>query len=399
MNLPDNVRAFMEYIESRGYKCYLVGGAVRDILSGKTPKDFDFTTDAKPEEIKEIFEKYIETGVDFGTITAEFNGEYFEITTFRLEHRYSDGRRPDMVFYSDSLLSDLSRRDFTMNAIALDKDLSVYDYYNGMEDLKNHLLRTIGRAKVRFREDRLRKLRGIRIACENNYLIHEDILKSIKTDPGLEGVSGERIKTELDRILLCDSARRGVELLYRLHLIGEILPELDENMDPDLESWEAYTGSIHVAFQDLSLKVYLFLRPLKEARSIQKALDQLKYQRRIQKNAMAMAWYETVETMEGFMDHLPAFQEEQFRLFQQLDQVLGRFPVWERLLEEVIQGRVPRKVTDLAIGGADLKELGYRGREIGEILNGLLRKVVLEPENNRRDWLLAQIIKKKEENP
>lgn len=397
MNLPINVRAFMGYIESRGYKCYLVGGAVRDILSGKTPKDFDFTTDAKPEEIKEIFDKCIETGVDFGTITVEYNGEYYEITTFRLEHRYSDGRRPDMVFYSDSLLSDLSRRDFTMNAIALDKDLGVYDYFNGMEDLKNRLLRTIGRAKVRFQEDRLRKLRGVRIACENNYLIHEDIIKSIKKNPGLEGVSSERIKTELDRILLCEGAKRGVELLYRLHLIAQFVPQLESCMNPDMDAWEEYVSYIEVAPPSVGIKIYLLLRPLEDVQVITKVMEELKYQRRVIRNAASMHWYEGVETTEEFIERLPDFQEETFLLFQHLDQTLGRFPAWEDLLEKAIRGDIPRKASELDIDGHDLKEMGYTGEKIGRILHELLMEVAVNPQYNRRQWLLERIKEKEEQ--
>lgn len=390
MNLPDNVRDFMNYIESKGFKCYLVGGAVRDLLTGKAPKDYDFTTDGKPDEIKGIFEKYLETGIDFGTITVCHRGAWYEITTFRLEHRYSDGRRPDMVFYSDSLLSDLSRRDFTMNAIALDKNMNVYDYYNGLEDLKNGLLRTIGRAKVRFREDRLRKLRGVRIACENNYLIHQEIVKSILAEPELKGVSGERIRTELDRILLSPGAKRGVELLFRLTLMEQILPELLERVSPDEGVWEDYMDLMQRAPCELSLRVYLLLRPLALEGSTDLVLERLKYSRKIAQNVKVLARYEAMTGTEEFALHLHEFSREMLLLFQQLDQVLGRFPAWEELLQQGIEGVIPRKITDLAIGGNDLKELGYKGRKIGEVLHRLHMEVIFEPDNNTKEWLLKR---------
>ncbi|MBF7097812.1 CCA tRNA nucleotidyltransferase [Alkalibacter mobilis] len=393
MNLPDNVYDLMEYIELKGYKAYLVGGAVRDILSNKKPKDFDFTTDAKPQEIKEIFEKHIETGIDFGTITVEFNKEYYEITTFRLEHRYSDGRRPDMVFYSDSLLSDLSRRDFTMNAIALDKDLNVYDYFNGIEDLKNKLLRTIGRAKVRFKEDKLRKLRAVRIACENGYLIHEEIVRSVMNDPGLEGVSMERIKTELDRILLCENAKRGVELLFRLHLMDNIVPGLREYTYPDMENWEDYTTDIEIAPKELSLRVYLMLRPIGDGDKIFHALKSLKYQRKVIEHCMDMWEYEKITSTEEFLSKLSKYSDSKLYLFKDLDRVLGRFPSWDEHIDRALENKMPRKVTDLEISGDDLKSLGLKGRKIGEVLNDLLHRAMYDPEINKKRILMSMVEK------
>ncbi len=399
MNLPENVYRLMNYIESKGYKCYLVGGAVRDFLSHKKPKDFDFTTDAKPEEIKAIFQRHIETGIDFGTITVLFNDEPFEITTFRLEHRYSDGRRPDMVFYSDSLLSDLSRRDFTMNAIALDKDLNVYDYFNGMEDLKNRLLRTIGRAKVRFKEDRLRKLRAVRIACENNYLIHEDIIKSIMNDPDLPGVSSERIKAEFDRIFVCEGAKRGVELLFRLHLIRVIIPELDKLVTPGEEGWDEYVKHFEESAPELSLRVYFLLRPIAEREEVKKILERLKYQRIIINQVISLYDYERVKRHEDFIKKVPEYTDEMLRLFLELDDALGKNHPWKVTIRRLLEGELPRKVVDLEIGGNDLKEKGFRGESIGKILNHLLQVVIEAPELNRRKELIEMVdIIKLEEN-
>ena len=391
MNLPKNVYQLMNYIESKGYKCYLVGGAVRDILSHKKPKDFDFTTDAKPDEIKAMFERHIETGIDFGTITVLFNDEAFEITTFRLEHRYSDGRRPDMVFYSDSLLSDLSRRDFTMNAIALDKDLNVYDYFNGMEDLKNKLLRTIGRAKVRFKEDRLRKLRAVRIACENNYLIHEDIIKSIMSDPDLPGVSSERIKAEFDRIFICEGAKRGVELLFRLHLMRVIIPELDDVVTPGEDIWDDYVKYFEESAPELSLRVYFLLHPLADKGLIKKILERLKYQRIIINQVLALFDYEKLESEEDFINRATEYTDEILKLFLKLDNALGRNPAWRRMIIKFLEYELPRKVVDLDINGNDLKDRGFVREDIGNTLNHLLRLAIKSPEINKKEVLIELV--------
>ncbi|NTW71040.1 MAG: CCA tRNA nucleotidyltransferase [Eubacteriaceae bacterium] len=387
MNISRDVYDLMAYVESRGFKCYLVGGAVRDILSGKKPKDYDFTSDAKPEDIKAIFEHHIETGIDFGTITVIFRGSAYEITTFRLEHRYSDGRRPDMVFYSDSLYSDLSRRDFTMNAIALDKELNIHDYFGGLEDLKDKLLRTIGRAKVRFGEDRLRKLRAVRISCENGYLIHEDIIKSVKNDPSLAGVSSERIRAELDRIFNCDNVNRGVELLFRLHLMDEIMPELTRKINPHESRWDEYIGILEDSYNDISLREYLILRPLEDFNQIKEIIHRLKFSRRSMRNIHDLWEYEHLTKSEEFLDRASGYSFNLLEIMGQLDKMLNRRTPWANYLTGILENDLPHKVTDLKIGGNDLKSMGFSGPEIGRVLSELLKKCIKDPNLNEKSRL------------
>jgi len=217
-----------------GFEAYIVGGCVRDFLLGLEPKDWDVTTNAKPEEIQKVFpDSFYEN--NFLTVTArtgikKAGLEEIEITTYRLEAKYSDKRHPDEVKYAKKLEDDLSRRDFTVNAMAMDEDKKVIDLFEGQKDLKSKIIRTVGNAEERFNEDALRMLRAVRFATTLDFKIEEKTKEAIKKNSiWLEAISGERIRDEFVKIIMSDNAADGVELLRELGLLKYIIPELLEN--------------------------------------------------------------------------------------------------------------------------------------------------------------------------
>ena len=218
----------LEKLKSHGYPTYPVGGCVRDSLLGREVKDIDLTTLARPDEIKEVFssEKIIDIGKKFGTIKVISQGEEFEITTFRSDGTYLDGRHPDEISFSDDLIADLKRRDFTINAMAYDEG-KVIDPFNGRADLHEKLIRAVGDPEERIAEDYLRSLRAVRFATRLSFRIDEDLKEAIRNNKDkISLISKERIADELSKILLEDEPSRGIRLLDELDLLEEILPEL-----------------------------------------------------------------------------------------------------------------------------------------------------------------------------
>ena len=225
--LPDKVKEIMAKFSKLNFEIYVVGGAVRDILMGKIVSDWDFTTNANPEEILKIYPDGFYDNV-YGTVglTVEGYDKPFEITTFRTEHGYSDSRRPDTVSWGKTLEEDLKRRDFTVNALAID-DEKIIDLYEGQKDLDNKIVRAVGDANERFNEDALRMMRAVRIAGELNFKIEEKTFEAIQTNSALiNKIAKERIKDELFKILKSDNPYAGILHLKETGLMQEILPEL-----------------------------------------------------------------------------------------------------------------------------------------------------------------------------
>jgi tRNA nucleotidyltransferase (CCA-adding enzyme) len=271
IEIPLKVKEITETFENKGFEIYIVGGAVRDILMGKSVYDWDFTTNAKPEEMLKVFEEAYYTN-EFGTvgIPNETEGERpYEITTFRTEHHYSDSRRPDKVEWGETLEEDLKRRDFTINAMALrpvslaqgkpskTKEIAVtsdnsvssvsqkiiqinvelIDLYNGQKDLKDKLIRAVGDSNERFSEDALRMMRAIRIATELKFKIEKDTLDAIKNNASsINKISKERVRDELFKILKSPYPYEGIILLKISGLIQEILPELEKTFGVEQKS-------------------------------------------------------------------------------------------------------------------------------------------------------------------
>jgi tRNA nucleotidyltransferase (CCA-adding enzyme) len=240
MHVPRVVHDFAAVFKEAGLQCHLVGGAVRDILMERPHTDFDIATDARPERVMTLFRRVIPTGIRHGTVTVHFKGVTFEVTTFRTETDYSDGRRPDSVSFSPSIREDLSRRDFTINAIAYDLHAGqVIDPHGGREDIKGKVLRAIGDPLARFREDGLRPLRACRFAAQLGFTVEPGTRDAI---PGslsiLAMVSAERVRDELLKILGAPLPSRGLFLMRDTGILGIVIPEL-------LEGAGVAQGSLH----------------------------------------------------------------------------------------------------------------------------------------------------------
>lgn len=229
VKIPEILKDFNSYFEKSGFSAYLVGGAVRDMLMGKEPHDWDVTTDATPEQVKGIFKKVIPTGINHGTVTVHFKGKEIEVTTFRTEGSYSDGRHPDFVSYTTNLEEDLSRRDFTMNAIAASlNDGKIFDPFSGRDDIKKKIIRTVGNARERFLEDGLRPVRAIRFASKLNFSIEKDTYSVIfeeEIHKKTQSVSLERFRDELEKILASDEPSRSLLMLEETGLLSIFMPE------------------------------------------------------------------------------------------------------------------------------------------------------------------------------
>ena len=228
MSSEELARSIVARLRGAGHQAYLVGGCVRDLLLGRTPKDFDVTTDARPDRVSELFERSEEVGAHFGVVLVRENTSQVEVATFRSDASYSDGRRPDAVRFESDPQQDVLRRDFTINALLLDPETNaVVDYTNGQADLQARLIRAIGDPEARFQEDHLRLIRAVRFAARLDFAIEPATMDALKRLHGLiHNVSPERIRDELCRILTEGGARRGFELLDETGLLGEILPEV-----------------------------------------------------------------------------------------------------------------------------------------------------------------------------
>ncbi len=272
MQIPKEVQSITEKIEKRGFEAYIVGGCVRDFLLDKNPKDWDITTNAKPEEIQKIFPASFYNN-KFGTVTVvnrdaeNENSRNIEITTYRVDTGYSDKRHPDKIEFTPNLKDDLARRDFTINAMAMRVESrklkvenqgiiqwsgKIIDLFGGQKDLENKIIRAVGNADERFGEDALRMLRAVRFSSELDFEIEKNTFKAVKKNSGLlKFVSQERIRDELEKIILSDKPSEGIELLRKSGLLKYIIPELELGVGVSQNHHHIYTIYEHCL---LSLK-------------------------------------------------------------------------------------------------------------------------------------------------
>ncbi len=231
--LPEKVNKIITTLKNAGFEAYAVGGCVRDLILDRVPNDWDITTNAVPVEVKRLFRRTFDTGIEHGTVTVMLGEDHFEVTTYRLDGKYSDCRHPDEVSFTASLKEDLKRRDFTINALAYNEEDGLKDEFGGMSDLESGIIRAVGNAEERFTEDALRILRAFRFAAQLDFTIEEETLKAaVKLKENLRNISSERVMTELTK-LLCSGHPDMIRKLYESGITGILLPEADICFETD----------------------------------------------------------------------------------------------------------------------------------------------------------------------
>ena len=231
IEIPSHVAVIIDTLEKAGFEAYAVGGCVRDTILNRIPGDWDITTSARPEQVKSLFRRTIDTGIRHGTVTVMMGKTGYEVTTYRVDGEYEDGRHPKDVTFTASLTEDLARRDFTINAMAYSPKTGIIDVFHGIDDLKAGIIRSVGEARERFTEDALRILRAVRFSAQLGFAIEEKTAAAIHEMAGrLELISRERIQAELDK-LLCSPHPEYFRKAYELGITAVVMPEFDRAME------------------------------------------------------------------------------------------------------------------------------------------------------------------------
>ncbi|MFP4363418.1 MAG: CCA tRNA nucleotidyltransferase [Spirochaetia bacterium] len=435
ITIPKNIKTIAEILESRGFDCYIVGGAMRNMILKQKPKDWDLATDAEPEDIISIFKRVIPTGIAHGTVTILMKGQQYEITTFRCESDYSDRRRPDSVSFTRSLEEDLKRRDFTMNAIALHvKSEEIVDPHKGMEDIKNTLIRAIGDPFERLQEDGLRILRAFRFASQLDFSLEEETSKAISQSQFmLDSVSAERIRDEFEKILLSNNPVYGFELMDTHESLLKLFPELtackgvtqkgDHNFDVYYHCLYTCEGApkdlvIRLAglFHDIGKpvvrgvkengEVTFYNHQQKSSEIAQNILQRLKFPNSLIKKTCHLISHHMFDYTEEFSDAAvrrfiarvgieyiePLFQlryADQYG-FARKKPRFDNLKAFRKHIQRVLDEEAPFSIKDLAVNGNTLHtQAGIpKGPQMGTVLYFLLDTVLDDPSQNTEEQLI-----------
>ena len=434
--IPSKVETIINILETAGFEAYAVGGCVRDTLLGRTPNDWDITTSARPEQVKELFHRTVDTGLAHGTVTVLMDKEGFEVTTYRVDGEYEDGRHPKEVTFTASLEEDLKRRDFTINAMAYNHRKGLVDLFDGQKDLEGKVIRCVGDPLERFTEDALRIMRAVRFSAQLGFSLETDTRKALSVlAPNLKYVSAERIQVELVKLLVSPHPDY-LRIAYEAGITKEFLPEFDLCMEtPQNTPHHCYTVGEHILHSLLYVKEDRVLRSTmllhdiakpvvrktdengrdhfknhgpegeKMAKSI---LRRLKFDNdTISKVTRLIRWHDLrpssdpVEVRKAMNiigeDLFPMWMEVQKADSQAQSDYLaeekrarqeGVRRTWEKIVRE---GQCV-SLKGLAVTGSDLIAAGMKpGKEMGAVLHMLLEKVLEEPELNEKDKLLKLI--------
>ena len=412
IELPDGVQRIIGRLESAGFEAYAVGGCVRDSLLGRTPEDWDITSSARPEELKRLFKRTVDTGIQHGTVTVLIGGgeggkraQAFEVTSYRVDGEYKDGRHPESVRFTPSLSEDLSRRDFTINAMAYNEKSGIVDLFQGMEDLERREIRAVGEAELRFREDALRMLRALRFSAQLRFRIAPGTLEAVRSlARGLSRVSKERIRGELTKLLLSDSPEQ-MELVFQTGLapyVSEHFPEIASPSLPELSGdmeREAFLrwGMLLRGREQLAKRI---LRELKMDRATidragsiaalhgERIPEEAPEARRLLSRYGEELFFSWLSMEEALALHFP--REREAPLPRERSQ--GKIRRARALGEEILKNGDCLSLSALMINGEDLAELGIpRGPEYSAVLRALLSEVLEDPKRNRREYLRKRV--------
>ena len=381
-NLPQKIEYVIDTLISNGHSAYIVGGCVRDLLCGKKPHDYDITTSATPDETQSLFEKTIATGIKHGTITVIIDGEQIEVTTFRTESTYNDNRHPESVNFVRNVSDDLSRRDFTVNAMCYNNREGLIDLFGGQEDIKNNTLKAVGDAKTRFCEDALRILRLFRFAATIEFTIEKNTFDAaIECAPLLKNISAERIFTELKKAACGNNVSVISPLLDTNALLDFSLENTDLTVLQKLQNKEDLRmfALLHLTSTNLQNT----LNALKCSNAFKDYCTKLSHliKNGIKANKIGIKKALCITDYEIVCDY-----------FEYLKSVLNLdITSHMSLLKEIINSNEPYKISHLDITGNDIISLGFNGRQVGEKLQFLLDKTIENPKLNNHKKLLDLI--------
>jgi tRNA nucleotidyltransferase (CCA-adding enzyme) len=434
--LPSHIQEFGSCFSAKGFECYLVGGAVRTMVAGHKATDWDFATDATPQEVMKLFRRVIPTGIKHGTVTVLFRGEQFEVTTFRIDSDYSDGRRPDKVIYTGDIYEDLSRRDFTINAMAIHIGTGMLiDPHNGKNDIKEKCIRAIGNPAVRFEEDGLRLLRACRFTCQLGFFLEagtEAALKECRKQ--LNNVSPERIRDELLKMLTSEKPSIGFLAMEKSLILEDILPELSRCRGIEQKGFHSFDVLDHALLScDGAPRHHMEVRLAALLHDIGKAVTRshdtdgfpIFYHHDIESEKLSRSILGRLRFSNARINHVchlirhhmfhytPEWSDAAVRRFiarvgfeyidelfalrradqygmagKQVDSAL--LVEFKERIQAVRKANSALSLKDLAIGGKDLIDAGIpSGPVLGTILDQLLETVLDDPSMNRKEKLIA----------
>ncbi len=380
MKLPKNVDFILKELNRNGYEGYIVGGCVRDYLMGNEPHDYDITTSALPDEVKKVFPYTVDTGIQHGTVTVVIDKVGYEITTYRIDGEYKDNRHPEEVIFTDKLSGDLSRRDFTVNAIAYNPLKGYVDLFNGREDIEKKIIRGVGVPAKRFQEDALRMMRAVRFSAQLDFSIEDITLKALKENADLiKNISIERIREEFFKLLLSNHNER-LDILLNSGMTEYFLPEILNRKYDYMK--------INFLSRDIVVRLSYILSHI-ESKSVNKIMKRLKTDNKTASAVTNIVKYVNYKINDSYSMRklINLVGENTLKLIE----VIGALNNSDMIFEINMYNSVKNDcctLKSLALTGNDLISIGIKGKEIGEVLNKALDLVMKEPDKNNREVLL-----------
>lgn len=437
IKMPGKVNKIIGVLQEAGFEAYAVGGCIRDSLLGRTPNDWDITTSAKPMEVKALFSHTIDTGIQHGTVTILLDREGFEVTTYRIDGEYEDGRHPKEVSFTGSLEEDLKRRDFTINALAYNETAGLIDIFEGQRDLKDGIIRCVGNAEERFTEDALRMLRAIRFSAQLGYRIEENTLAAIhKLAGNLEKISAERIQTELLKLMVSPHPDY-LRTAYECGVTKVFFPEFDLAMEtPQNHPHHCYNVGEHILHSlievpaDKVLRLTMLLHDIAKPQCLtvdEKGITHFHGHEEmgaemsrviLRRLRMDNDTTDKVCRLVRFHDYGNGVAPDRrivrravnkigedlfddFILVKKADllaqsmylreEKLSNLAAWDACYREIREAEECVSLRTLTVNGRDLIAAGLQpGRELGDILKQLLDEVLETPEKNEKDYLVSR---------
>lgn len=402
INIPKKVLKVLSLLQEAEYEAYIVGGCVRDALLNKIPKDYDITTNATPDQVKQIFYKTIDTGIEHGTVTVRIGGENFEITTYRIDGKYSDKRHPDDVIFTPNLKEDLSRRDFTINAMAYNDNEGLIDYFGGLEDLNDGVIRAVGNPKKRFEEDALRMVRAVRFSAVLGFEIEDETYSAIKNlSDNLKYISKERVQVELIKLLESSHPEKFI-IFDETGLITNIIKEYKDYNDQEKE---VVINALKLSSCDTKLKLAIILGFIKSSKissddinfelktTVKKILRDLKFDNNTINDVSVIVSSRDLKLTTDSIEirtQISKISKSLYAKYLEFRKMICPSLEFDITKQEQIFIKVVNKgdatsISELKITGKDLIDIGFKeGKEIGNVLNILLKEVIKDPKFNKK---------------